>query len=256
MKAVSTLFEFTKKEKKQDGTEVVHKYALLKPTHSLREEADELNATETSKLVAKGVLTRKMLRKRIVDAGIYSEEEKAAIIKLYEDFDTKLLEFRKLIEKEEKDEEAQGKINEEIVDLRQRIQQFEIEQMSLYDTTAEVLARNRVLFWWTLVLLLEDKDGKYINVFKTRDYSKLKVEYDTFIDDNQYNNELLLNVGNVVTSLFLGQATTKEELERVWERVEKDSEPSNEEEVKVTEAKPEQEKVEDKVEAPTSNEPA
>lgn len=218
---MKTLFEFEKVETKEDGSKLTHKYALLKPSHSLKEEAEELNAIESSKLVQKGVLTRKMLRKKLLDAGIYSESEKAAAVKLYEDFDTKVTEFRALsaLDKNSENEEKLAKVNTDLVDLRKAISAFEMDQVTLFDTTAEVIARNRVLFWWTLVLLLEQKNGKYVNLFSGKDYTSLKVEYDNFVDGNSYNNELLAEVGEVVTLMFLDIVTKKEDFEAKWKSI-------------------------------------
>lgn len=218
---MKTLLEFERKQK-VNGEEVVRKFAILKPSQALKEESDEFSAVEQSSLLKKGVLTRQMMRKRLLEGEIYTETEKQEIYNLYEDFNTLNIELRTLLAENVKpeDESKTKRIAELQVktdELRESIQKLEVSQMSLYDNTVEVIARNRVVFWWTLVLILENKDGKFVSLCKSRNYNDLRDRYDELTEDPFYA-DLLRDVSDIVVLWYLNVIKTKEDFESHWKR--------------------------------------
>ncbi len=204
------------------------KYGLIKPTKTLQDESVEVNATQQSLLTSKGVLTRKMLRKKLQDSGgVFSEEDIAYNEKVYNEYESLAGQLRALISKEDKTDEDKAKekeLNTQLSLVIDQISQIETSLISLYDQTSEVIARNRTLFWYTLVLFVEEKAGKWERVFQNRDYNKLRNEYDEKTEDNEELNKILNSLGEVIAGWFF-RGLSKEDLEKEW----KESHPPKEE---------------------------
>lgn len=238
---MKTLLEFEKKYT-VEGKEITRKFGILKPSQSLKEEAEEFTAIEQSNLVRKGVLTRQMLRKRLLDGEIYSETEKQEITNLYDDYNKINSDLRETLSSEEKSEPKTLRIEElknKLVELQTQIRDLELSQIALFDSTAEVIARNRTLFWWTLVLFLEEKNGKYTQMFTGRDYKGLKDQYDVIAEEDPLCGELFKEVSEMVTLWFLGVLNQKEDFKKHWEnKIKEDLEEKQKEKAPVGEIAP------------------
>tara|TARA_B100000959_G_C14915031_1_gene596912 strand:+ start:622 stop:1494 length:873 start_codon:yes stop_codon:yes gene_type:complete len=175
------LFEFTvvKKDlvkesetsKNENGEEITttkevekdidKKYFLRKPTRKLFDDAELFYGVELSKGIKAGLLTRALLQKRFSnDGGTLGEKEREEWGNLYSEIFDKQVELQQLsiIKKRSPAEDAKYENAKEFLkDSRVRVQEFEMQQSSLYDQTAENRARNRTILWWVLHL------GHYFN---------------------------------------------------------------------------------------------
>lgn len=165
---------------------------LRKPTRKLFDDAELFYGVELSKGIKAGLLTRALLQKRFSnDGGVLGEKEREEWGNLYSEIFDKQVELQRLtiIENRtpEQEEEFEG-AKEFLKDSRTRVQEFEMQQSSLYDQTAENRARNRTILWWVLHLAhsVEDEGveapffgaGSYED--KINEYDRMEEEEDEF----------------------------------------------------------------------------
>jgi hypothetical protein len=150
----------TKEVKKQVEKELY----LRKPTRKLFDEAELYYGVKLAEGIKEGLLTRALLQKRFSnDGGTLGDKEKEEWGKLYSEVFDKQVEMQQILIKDKKDRsEEEVTILEDgkefIRESRNRIQEFEMQQSSLYDQTAENRARNKTILWWVLHLA-HNKNG-------------------------------------------------------------------------------------------------
>lgn len=222
---MKTLFEFTVDEKlppSSTGETVVktHTYAIIRPSSSLKEDAEVFHAKTLSDLVGKGVLTRQMLQKRLInDGGTLSDIEKENTRKLYEQFLEDQEAFQKILVINAKDRtpEQVKQLEDLTVSITIKnvlIQDFERSQMALFDNTAEVIARNRHVFWWILFLAYEKVDNKYIPIFTGNTYADKRESYDNLSEDDFFNIVFSQFV-EYISAWYIGRIKTREDFEQI-----------------------------------------
>ena len=222
---MKTLFEFTVDEKlapSSSGETVIktHTYAIIRPPSSLKEDAEVFHAKTLSDLVGKGVLTRQMLQKRLInDGGTLSDLEKENTRKLYEDFleEQELLQKILVITSKDRTPEQVKQLEDLTVSITTKnilIQDFERSQIALFDNTAEVIARNRHVFWWILFLAYEKIDNKYVSIFSGNTYPEKRESYDSLNDDNFFNIVFSQFV-EYISAWYIGRIKTKEDFEQI-----------------------------------------
>jgi len=222
------LFEFnvTENVSKENGNteQNVRTFAIAKPNSKLKELAEVFHAKIQSSLVADGVLTRQMLQKRLInDGGVLSEKEALETAELYQSFRDVQSEFRTLITITEKDrtEEQKTKIGDLLSVMAEKsalIQSFELSQIALFDKTAEVMARNRLIFWWILNLAYEkNAKGEYKPIFGEGNYETKRDKYDDVSEDNFLSSVISDYFAEYVTLWFIGRAVTKEDFQSVYD---------------------------------------
>lgn len=225
---MKTLFEFelTENTKLENGEnkEKKHSFAILKPNTTLRESGEVFHAKVQSSLVAQGVLTGQMLRKRLMnDGGVLSEQEAKEIAELYESFFDLQNDYRKILVINEKDrtEEDNKRFQDLIVQLSTKsaeIQSYETSQIALFDNTAEVIARNRHIFWWVLHLAYEkNAKGEYECIFGNGDYESRKNRYDDILDDEFVSQTLSNHFVDYISMWYIGRAVKKEDFQAIFD---------------------------------------
>jgi hypothetical protein len=134
------------------------KFFLRKPTRELFDEAELFYNVRLAEGIKAGLLTNALLAKRFAnDGGVLSENEKenlaVAYLELFE-LQNKYQRIETTAEDQRTPEEKEEleRVKKEMVELRRKIQDFELQQSSLYDHTAENRARNKTIFWWMMNL--------------------------------------------------------------------------------------------------------
>lgn len=230
--------KITKKVKKN----VPAKLAIKKPTRSLFDEAELFYGVKLSEGIKAGLLTRALLAKRFSnDGGIFSELDKEEYTKLYVSlFDTQT-QFQKLSLKEESlrtEEESSDYKNllREISKNKEKLQDYEFAQASLFDQTAENRARNKTIMWWVLQLsLLENKDKTYENLFSGTSFEEKLSAYDSIEDgpENSWEKQALAKLIYLISFWYTGRASSQEEFEKLLNMIATDPKTvPNPEEVK------------------------
>ena len=168
----------TSKEVKK---KVDKKYFLRKPTRKLFDQAELFYGVQLSEGIKAGLLTRALLQKRFSnDGGTLGEKEREEWATLYSDIFDKQVEIQRLALLDDRSPEEEAKFlnsKEFLKDARVRIQEFEMQQSSLYDQTAENRARNKTILWWVLHL------GHYIINYE---------EEKPFFGDGEYEDRILI----------------------------------------------------------------
>lgn len=164
---------------------------LRKPTRKLFDEAELFYGVELSKGIKAGLLTRALLQKRFSnDGGTLGKKEQEQWSTLYNDIFDKQIELQKLSLKakgERTPEEQARYINcqDFIRDARSKIQEFEMQQSSLFDQTAENRARNRTILWWVLHLGYQVEGEEETPFFGSGDYDDRLAVYDTMEEEEE-----------------------------------------------------------------------
>jgi hypothetical protein len=160
------LVKETETSKNENGEEITttkevkktidKQYFLRKPTRRLFDEAELFYGVQLSKGIKAGLLTRALLQKRFSnDGGTLGEKEREEWANLYSEIFDKQVEIQKLVLIDDRSPEEETQFlnaKEYLKDARVRIQEFEMQQSSLYDQTAENRARNKTILWWVLHL--------------------------------------------------------------------------------------------------------
>lgn len=216
----------TKKKEKQTVTQ---RYGIKKPNRSLREAAQIFNAVEINDLIKKGVLTHAQLQRRLDDdGGTVSNNQNKAL----NDISTELVkvsneiaELKKALD-EKKDDTKQKEYDQKITELNQiknQIANFYINQMSLYQNTAEVIARNKTLAYYICFLSLKSVKGDWQEIFTGSDLtligynSRADQSDDLFESDNELDKKAISKLSTLIGTWFTSGLATKEE----WEKADK-----------------------------------
>ena len=250
--------EITKDEKGQDVKTIKkvkknspQRFFIAKPTRSLFDEADLFYAVKLSEGVKAGLLTRQLLAKRYEnDGGAMSEPDKENYVNLYLALFEKQNEYQRLnVEKleTERTPAEKEKIQQAIKDLnkiREKIQEFEFNQISLYDQTAESRARNKTILWWVLMISYkEDEAGKFEPFFGEGEYEAKLGKYDEIEDEeDKFTLEVVSRFMYYISFWYMGKARKPEDFENLdkgkTEETEKATEEPKQEEAPKEEDKP------------------
>ena len=196
---------------------VKHGFFLRKPTRALYDEAELFYGIELSKGIKAGLLTKALLAKRYEnDGGSLSDGEIERYGNLYLDFYKRTDDYQRLVIKGEdnltdSDKEEMGRLEVELQDTRSTLTQFEMEQQSLYEQTAEVRARNKTILWWILQLSYGD-DGK--SYFPGKTFDERLISYDDKSEEEDvFINTVIQRLTYFVSFWFVGRAATQEEFD-------------------------------------------
>jgi hypothetical protein len=230
--------KITKKVKKN----VPAKLAIKKPTRSLFDEAELFYGVKLSEGIKAGLLTRALLAKRFSnDGGIFSELDKEEYTKLYVSLFDIQTQFQKLSLKEESSRTEEERSNyknllREISKNKEKLQDYEFAQASLFDQTAENRARNKTIMWWVLQLsLLENKDKTYENLFSGTTFEDKLSAYDSIEDgpENSWEKQAVAKLIYLISFWYTGRASSQEEFEKLLNMIATDPKNApNPEEVK------------------------
>ena len=127
------------------------KFYILKPNRKLRQEGELEYAKQLAKFVKAGLLP-KAAWGTILDnsGGTISESEAQSYTQAKNTFFELSLELNKL-QQQESNEERNKKVEDLMLDIeivKNKIQSFELEQIYIFENTAEAKARNATIEWW------------------------------------------------------------------------------------------------------------
>jgi hypothetical protein len=206
----------TKKEVQKVPVSVV----IKSPSVIEKEQLDEFQAVEWSKLVLSGVLTKQMLSKVYADTGgILSKEDIKRYSELVEKYNTTLLEYQELsINKTKKKEhkEAIEAVSETLEQVYKDIQSYDLAKEELFKNSVETKVREKSIQWLTLFLAYIEEDSKLTPFFEGDTYEeKLKSFYSIKNSEDTFSNLIADKVAFYVSLWFLGRITEKEDFEKL-----------------------------------------
>lgn len=206
----------TKKVKK----DVEHKFFIKRPNRIENDEAEMFRAAAESDCVQRGIMTSALLAKRLLnDGGILTDEQRDAYNKLQQDFFDKQPRYVELTEKEESkrskaEKEEVNTIMEELTDIMQSMQELENASSTLYNRTAEAIARTKTVVWLTLHLAYEDVKGKEVPFFGEGEYNEKIAQYDIMEEkEDPYEYEVIQKFMLLIGSWYTGKAITKDDFD-------------------------------------------
>jgi hypothetical protein len=202
----------------QDGSRE-REFGLIKPNRKLKQEGEIYYTAQLSRLVSAGVLPRAIWEKVIKNnGGAISDPEKKEYSDLYKeliDLNKNLLDVSSKTEEDISEEEKQketSQIQAKMMDVRRKMQALESEQMSLYDNTAEVKARNSTIIWWSMYLAGEkNESGEFVPVIKGEDVDEKLDQYDIILEENPFLSGVIKRLNYLTTVWYIGVASSEEE---------------------------------------------
>lgn len=198
------------------------KCAIRKPTRNLLDEGDLFYSVKISEGIQKGLITRALMAKRLVnDGGILSEPEKETYVKLYTDLFEKQQELQSMSLKSESErsQEEKDKLNklmEEMANVRKDLHNFEASQAALFEHTAEARARNKTIIWWVLFLsyIQGEKDKELKPLFGNGSYEERLAAFEKLEEDgNSADRAIAERMVMYVTFWYSGGATEAKDFE-------------------------------------------
>lgn len=211
------------KEVEQD---VPVKVVFKKPNRAESEEADTVSAIEYAESVRKGILTKPLLEKLYDEkGGFLIDDYEGKYNSLLGQFFEVETEFQNLNFKETKTAEEEEKLKElaaRFVKIQSSIQSIEGARNSLFQNTAETRAQNKTIFWLVLFLtyIQEEEDKDPIPLFVGNSFKEKVENYDKQMEENNsFVYRVTEKMSFFVALWYLGRATTKEDFEKIDERL-------------------------------------
>jgi len=196
---MKTLYSF--KHKVPSSGEVVN-FSIKKPTRLELDETDMFYSQIISECVSRGILTKEMMLKKYLDfGGVMSKKES----KQYNDSYQKFLILSQQIE-DCKNEKKRTKLEGERLEHYSILQDVENEQEKLFDRTADIIARNRVMLYLVFSLAYHDNGDEYYSpVFPGESHEE---RYDAFSAEEERNpddtHDLLAHFSYLVYFWYYG----------------------------------------------------
>jgi hypothetical protein len=211
-----------------------------------------------------GMMTRALLAKRFDnDGGVLSDDDKTRYSALYFTLFELQNEYQRisLIDKAKRttvEEDKFKDIVKALIETREKIQDFETAQASIFDQTAENRARNKTIMWWTLMLAYEAVEAQEdkIEDFPFFGVGEVESKLDKYddIEENEDRDEFLAEVmrkfAYFVSFWYVGKAATEEEFEQLAAMADSNIEESEKEQEEIQEVIDEIIKDEGQVEEP------
>jgi hypothetical protein len=202
---------------------VPQKFFLRKPTRSLQDEAELFYAVQLSENIKLGCLTHAQLAKRYAnDEGTFSDNEKKEYAELYVLLFKKQEEYQKAnikkdSERTEEEKTAYSALVKDIAEITEKIQKFEYSQITLFDQTAENIARNKTIRWWMLMLCYkQNPDDSEEELFGSGSLEDRLKKFDEISDsDSAFDMELIKRMIYYVSFWYVGRATKQEDFEKL-----------------------------------------
>lgn len=214
----------TKKVKENTPVTLV----IKNPSRKETEDAGLYYASMISNLINKGINTRHMLRKKIIDSGgFFTNDESKEFGNLIRDLGDLEQEYQKLIllkdeDKTEEDKKKLEEIQQKYSVAQKQLIQLEQSQQALFSNTAEVIADNKQLVYYTLFLTFLQENGELKPLFDGADVDEKYEAYDKLIEkDSDFLNNVIERAMTIVTLWRNGLASKQEDFDKVIKELSK-----------------------------------
>lgn len=200
-------------------------YFIKKPTRTDFDENELYHGVKLAEGIKEGMLTKSMLVKRFSnDGGILSDPQKNRYTELYLQLAQKENEFQRLILQDatEKTKETRENLENELVKIRNEIQDFELTQSAIFEQTAENRARNKSIFWWILFLSYTMDGEREMPIFDGATIKEKLDSYDKIMEDDQSSHlhAVIQKFVYLLTMWYVGQAATQKDFELLFKNLE------------------------------------
>jgi hypothetical protein len=184
-------------------------FYILKPSRSLRQMGEIEYAKQLASFVKSGLLPKAAWNTILENlGGTISESEAQQYTDARKKFFEYSIELNKLEQISELNEEQkvkQAQLQEEIDQVKKDIQTFELEQIYIFENTAEAKARNMSIQWWLTELAYKNENEKF---FEGTSFDQKLDWYDGLNLDDE-NDVYLVKIGQrfnyLITLWFLNK---------------------------------------------------
>lgn len=206
----------------KNPTGELERFYLLKPGRIVRQEGEIEYAKQLAFFVKKGLLPRAAWNTILQNlGGTVSEKELEEYAgwraKRWEN-EIKLGKLNLKSELSEKEQKEKDFLATEDSDLREKIQSFELNQIYVFENTAEAKARNQTILWWLTKLSYKTTTDGIVQFFEGETFEDKLDFYDSFssqTDEGQYLIKIAQKFNYFITLWFLGRISTYEQFAEV-----------------------------------------
>lgn len=200
---------------------------INEPTRKQNEEGAEFYAIELNRLISKGILTREMLRKKMLDVNgsfLTNDETKDYIDILKRkqelEIDYHRINLIKEDDRTKEDKDSLDKISKEWSEIQTKIRNLEQSLESIFNQCAEPLAENRTLTWFTLQLPQVEENGKTKPLFEGKSFEEKLESYDKIVENNDsFMNQVISRATLVITLWKNNLGATQEQFDELISKV-------------------------------------
>jgi hypothetical protein len=193
------------------------KLGIKKPTRTDTDEADMQFSAYFSDCIKRGILTREMLVREYKNfGGAFSEEEN----KDYQSILITYFSLQKEIE-EEKDLEKLEELKAKQSACFESLHRIQSSQEGLFSKTADIIARDKVLFFLTFLLALREENGEYYPYYVGESHDERYDFFESLIESDDENEHLILDRFAALVSFwyFSDKKSLKEENFKNYESI-------------------------------------
>lgn len=209
----------------KDGSEVVKNVIIAKPTPRQLEEGEMEFAAQLTTLIKRGIMTRAMLYKKYEDIGngILPESVEAQILDKRRKYIECSLEFTRLEAKaslsaSEKIKKAE--LTKEISDLQKELVDIETAKDSVFNSCADRLASNAMIYWWLfeLVYVQNEESEEPVKLITGKNFSDKKDRFFDWIENEpEFSDAAKDKIIGFVSFVYYSQSSPTEEDFRNYE---------------------------------------
>ena len=199
------------------------KFKLKKPNRRLFDEAELFYGVKLAEGIKAGMLTKPLLAKRYSnDGGSMSNPEKTKYATLYLNLYQKEAEFQRININTENlpEEDSKKKVNDILIEMQsitRELQEFELNQMSLFDQTAENRARNQTIMWWVLNIshIQKENSEEFEPIFPELTYEQKLLKYDELDEENEpFWQEALKKLAYFISFWYMGKVLSQDDFKQ------------------------------------------
>jgi len=198
------------------------KFCLLKPSRRLKEDGELFFASKLSQFISAGILPKIVWQKTFKDnGGIISDidqKEYSDLFFEYSGYKSSLDDLSTKKESDRSDEEGQKVLfyESQLVRIRKRMQELEMDQINAFEYTAEAKARNRTIVWWAANLAIEEDSVSGANLILGSGPLDEKLDiYDSIVENDKFLSDCFSRLNYLVTVWYLGSASEFEDFEKL-----------------------------------------
>jgi hypothetical protein len=214
--------------KKKVKEQVPHKFAIRTLNRGLKDEASIFYAVNLAENMRVGMMTHAQLRRRLIDdGGILSEQDKVDYVLWNTQLFEKQSEYQKSTLNNNPTDEDKKKtedILKEIIELREKIREFEFSQSTLFEDTAEIHTKNKLMMWFMLMLSYKYDRDKLVPVFGEGSFEDRLKEYDKLEENEDEFNGLLIRKLLFVISAWQSGIIDANKLDKILQNIDKEDE--------------------------------
>lgn len=197
------------------------KLFLRKPSRSMIDDSEFFQKKEYNRCVKAGILTATQVSRDINnDGGVFSEDQKKKIDKATEELKELVSRKREIDDKKKKTKKEEDELKEILKEIDEKLDLIEeLQNLSnrVFENTAESYARNRLVNWWLVHLLFEEKDGSIEPFFGNGDESEKFEKYDEYEDEENedfslFFESLVKRSVQLVVFWFMSEETPSQEV--------------------------------------------